>query len=214
MKKKLLLVLPIVTFLVINLNNDNNKINARVVNTKSITESQFKNYLNSYTHAITYKEKGLSDYIYTRYVFYNTRTFGERYFLNVKVDHNADLADTIITLDSFSFFGFSFTDGFGVTVEGAIPGYYCSFTSDMSLTTSTNYTINENRKFVLTKEENSTGSYYLYYRESFVDSIIVKTTLTNEFVSAEYYSSCPENTIFLELIKIRPTTDASVLPSC
>ena len=108
MKKKLLLVLPIVTFLVINLNNDNNKINARVVNTKSITESQFKNYLNSYTHAITYKEKGLSDYIYTRYVFYNTRTFGERYFLNVKVDHNADLADTIITLDSFSFFWFFF----------------------------------------------------------------------------------------------------------
>lgn len=219
MKNKLLLLLPMLTLSFMNIDKDINKVYASSVSSRNITETQLNNYLSKYNYNVTYQETGLSgNYYYTRYDLYTTRTFGDRYFLNVKVEHNADLADTIITFDSISFIGLSHTEGLGFSAEASGPGYYCSFTADMSVTTSTDYTITESKSFILRGKENSTydpsGTYYLYYRESFVNSIIVKRTLSGSFVSAEYYSSCPEDAFSMEMIRTRPTTNSTVLPAC
>ena len=219
MKNKLLLLLPMLTLSLIGINKGVTSVYASSVSSSYITEAQLNNYLNNNNYRITYQEPGLSkDYYYTRYELYTTRTFGDRYFLNVKVEHNADLADTIITVDSISFIGLSHTEGLGFSAEASVPGYYCSFTADMNVTTSTDYAITKSRSFTLKGKENSSydasGTYYLYYRESFVDSIIVKRTLSGIFVSAEYYSSSPEDVFSMEMIQTRPTTNATVLPAC
>lgn len=218
MKNRLLLI-SMLTLSFMNIDKDIHKVYASRINSSAITETQLNNYLSNYNYKITYQNTGLSgNYFYTRYDLYTTRTLGDRYFLNVKVEHNADLADTILTFDSISFIGLSHTEGLGFSAEASVPGYYCSFTADMSVTTSTDYTITESKSFILRGKENSTydpsGTYYLYYRESFVDSIIVKRTSSGVFVSAEYYSSCPEDIFSMEIIRTRPTTNASVLPAC
>ena len=219
MKNKLLLLIPMLSLSLINIEKQITKVNASSVSSSYITDSQLNNYLNNYDYNVTYQETSVDGkYYYTRYDLYSTRTFGNRYFLNVKVEHNADLADTIISFDSISFIGLSHTEGLGFSAEASVPGYYCSFTANMSVTTSTDYTITESRSFVLRGKENTTynpsGTYYLYYRESFVDSIIVKRTISGSFVAAEYYSSCPEDAFSMEMIQTRPTTDSTVLPAC
>ncbi len=132
--------------------------------------------------------------------------------------HNADLADTVIEFSSLTFTGISYTQGFGYSLEGSTPGLFCSYAEEMSCTTSVSNTVVDGRSYRLKGKKHSnydeSGLYYLYFRETFVDSIIVKMTKNKEFVSAEYYQNAPRDTFNLELLRTRPTTDASVLPSC
>lgn len=220
MKNKFLFV-TMITFSLsfLNVNKNIYKANASNVTARNITETQLSYYLNNYNYNLVYEKRNSNGH-YVRYDLIDTRTFGERYYLNISVDHNADLASTIIEFESISFIGLSYTEGFGLSVEGSAPGYYCSFVSEMSVTTSTNYVITESMSNILKGVKDSSsnyapsGTYYLYYRECFIDSIIVKRDSNNSFVSAEYYSSCPEDSFFLEIIQTRPTTDSSVLLIC
>ena len=223
MRNKLFLLLPMLALLLasngMKQKPNTHKLDAKKIEPQSITKEQLDYYLQNCSHTVIYQRQGTSGlYIYRRYDLNSTRRTGDKYFLNNKINHNAKLGNTIITLDTIRFIGLSYTKGFGFSLEAGAPGAYGSYSTDLGFTSSNEYITTETRKYVLYGEKdpnyNTSGDYYLYYRESFIDSIIVKMTKNGEFVSAEYYSSSPEDTFSMEIIKTRPTTNSSVLPSC
>ena len=129
MKNKLFLMIPIIALSLTNIDKDSSKnaykVYANSAGTTKITKSELNWYIdNKYAEEIRTLKGIDGKYNYVRYDLVYTRTFGDVYFLNIQVKHNASLADTILTFSSFSFIGLSYTEGFGFSTEASIPGYY------------------------------------------------------------------------------------------
>jgi len=138
--------------------------------------------------------------------------------MNVAIWHDAKLANTHVTISSSHMIGMSTTVGFGVTMDVEVPGAYCSYAANMNLQTSKEVIITNKQSYTLCDYNSSqcasSGTYYLYYQELSIDSIVVKMDNTRKFISAEKYSNSPEGTCDYRLLKIRPTTISSIFLFC
>ena len=221
MKTGLLMMFPLVLSLTNNAigginystNTSTMALTSSYSNKQTLTKAQVDNILKNNKCDEVYVGKGLDLCIYRKYELSDTREKGESRFLNISIQHNPSLADTNISLDSISLVGASFSQGWGFTVEGKVPGYYSSYSANFSATISTETEITEGASFKL-GEKNSAGTYYLYATEFLSDCIIVKETTSGTFISAEYYTSCPADGMALEALTVRPVTGSGVLPSC
>ncbi|MEG0034262.1 MAG: hypothetical protein RR909_01075 [Bacilli bacterium] len=155
---------------------------------------------------------------YSRYNVRHTRKNGELYFLNSSIFHNAELGDTVLTTQTFTLIGMTYTEGFGYTTEAKAFGATCSFSADMALSVTNDVTFTNGSTNTLrgknSNNPHATGRYYLYMQEIVIDSIIVKRNDKNEFISAVYVYNTIDDVHSLVISNVRPTIGGSVLPKC
>lgn len=197
-------------------NVSHSEIKNKKITKKYINSSELNTYLNSHNYR-TINLALVNGYTYTRYVLLDTEKRGEMYFLNLAIEHRPNLGSTTLSFDTISLVGMSYTAGFGFSTEAESPGVYCSYSSEMNLTSSSNVNMSYGASYILDEMEIG-GTYYVYLENLLYDSIVVKR-YNGSFISAEYYVNTPYNdknfnSLSIVLSRARPNTQVSVLPSC
>ncbi|MEG0978371.1 MAG: hypothetical protein RSE56_03970 [Bacilli bacterium] len=192
------------------------KANQKESNVSKFEFDQYLKYSRIYEF-FTIKSK-FTDCYYIRYIVRRTQTNGELYFLNSSIFHNAELGDTVLTTQTFTLIGMTYTEGFGYTTEAKAIGATCSFSADMSLSVTNDVTFTNGSTNTLrgknSDNPHATGRYYLYMQETFIDSIIVKKDNKGEFINAIYVYNTIDEAHSLVISNVRPTIGGSVLPKC
>ncbi|MCM1555971.1 MAG: hypothetical protein NC087_00405 [Anaeroplasma bactoclasticum] len=187
---------------------------------RSISNSLAQTYINSKGGYIT-SESVDENYIYKKYELKDTMYVSEQRFMNLEIYHNADIADTKISVDKLTMESYSYAAGFGFFAEIEAPGVYASLATEFATTIEAQATLHHTLSYSLYANNrtnttyDSTGWYYLYLELYKADCVIIKTKrYSNTFVSATYITNCYCEASDFKFLTKRPIINKPVDPTC
>lgn len=187
--------------------------NEREVTARPLTYSDYMSYITKDDADLDFRRTIGPNY-YVRYELNSTLKSDPAQYLNIEIEHNANITDTVVSISSISLVDYSFTVGIGAETEAKAPFAYSSFSTELSSSFSSTATKTVSYDFSL-RDDDPSGSYYLYYEGQSVDAIIAKfDNKTGTFISAEYYEGTPKDSFNLILSQQKPKILAPTRPNC